>query len=68
VTAAHVLGVRPAFDSLGPLRKAKLSGEFERQVGGGLEAISEMKLARWARGLLDSHPDERLAALRQDGI
>lgn len=69
---AYALGVTAAVTLLGPpkmrndissLRKAKLSGTFERKIADGLAAVADAELTHWVARLLDHEPGERRAAL-----
>jgi serine/threonine protein kinase len=69
---AYALGVTAAVALAGPpdvrtdlpsLRRAKLTGAFERAVAGGLAAVADADLARWVARLLAHDPAERRAAL-----
>lgn len=64
VTIAVALGRPSDFPSdLSQLRRAKLTGDFDRSVNQILQTI-EHPIADWACGLLQSNPADRLEVLR----
>jgi serine/threonine protein kinase len=64
VTAAVVLAGPPAVGTdLPTLRRAKLSGDFERLLGRGLADVDDPQLRQWVTRLIAPEPAERRAAL-----
>jgi len=64
VTAAVVLVGPPALGrDLPTLRRAKLSGDFERLLGHGLDQVEDAEMRRWIGRLIVAEPAVRRAAL-----